>query len=449
MINFKYVFKELILQFQSSTLPEVKARDLIVPDIQREIITIIGPRRSGKTYLMYIKIKELFSKGIPKENIIYINFEDERLLQADITDLNSLLIAYQELKPDISLSDCYFFLDEIQNIDNWEKFVRRIHDSVSKNIYLTGSNSKFLTSDIATSLRGRSINLDIFTLSFEEFLKFKNIDFNNFVNNQGLLLKYYNEYIEFGGYPSVVLNNNTLEKINLLQSYYNTLIQKDLQERYKILNIELLKYFCQEIIQNNTNTISLNKISNNAKSIGFKFEKNYIYTLYDSIQNIYLGRSISKYTESFRKSHLVEKKFYIIDNGIYNTVRYRQSENTGVLLEALVFQYLLRIPNLEIFFYKDSNDYVCDFVLKNSLVSGKVETVIQVTKSIADDQTYQREIRGLISSMKYFKLKKGYIITQDDNSSEIEIDGFKILILNVKEFLLNFIFDKIGKENII
>jgi uncharacterized protein len=436
MINFKNLFKELISQFHSSDLPIVLPRQYTIPDIQREIITIIGPRRSGKTYLLFAKINELKLNGVSSSKLIYINFEDERLLQLDVTELNSILEAQKESEPEIELKDCYFFFDEIQNIDNWEKFIRRMHDSITKNIYLTGSNSKFLTSDIATALRGRSINIEIHNLSFNEFLSFKTIDRKKIIQNKGLFVKYYNEYIQYGGYPSVVLNDNIIEKINLLQSYYNTLIQKDLQERYKIQNLELLKYFCQEIIQNNSYIISLNKLSNLAKTKGYKFEKNYIYSLYDSIQNVYLGKSISKYSDSFRKSQLSVKKFYLLDNGIYNTIRYKASTNNGVLLESLVFQQLNNNKDNEIFFYKDSNDYECDFVVKNAQIMGDVVGLYQVSVNMEDPATLKRELKGLVVAIKYFGLKEGTIIVQEETSRTLIVDGHEIKILNIKDFLL-------------
>jgi len=167
----KNVLKTIIADFHSQRLRPVLPRTTILPVNSGIIISVIGVRRSGKTYLLYDTIKRLISAGIQKRNIVYINFEDERLsLQKDGLDL--ILQAYLELYPENDLAECYFFFDEIQNVDGWEKFVRRIYDTISRNIYISGSNSRLLSTEIATELRGRSVSYTLYPLSFSEYLDF-------------------------------------------------------------------------------------------------------------------------------------------------------------------------------------------------------------------------------------------------------------------------------------
>ncbi|MCD6539710.1 MAG: AAA family ATPase, partial [Candidatus Omnitrophica bacterium] len=171
----KEILKQIIRDFHKNRLPLSKPRTLKIPLNTRKIVTISGVRRSGKTFALFETIKKLLSLNVPQERILYVNFEDERL-QIRRESLDAVVQAYRELYPDFNLNKCYFFFDEIQNIDGWEKFIRRIYDTVTKNIFVTGSNSKLLSREIATSLRGRTITYEVFPLSFREYLEFNKVD---------------------------------------------------------------------------------------------------------------------------------------------------------------------------------------------------------------------------------------------------------------------------------
>ena len=172
----KEVLKAIIREFHLDELPSLVTRDIELPLSSGKIITVIGPRRAGKTFVLYQHILKLLQQGIPKEKILYFNFEDERI---DFTPqtLDLILQAYRELYPDIELREVYFFFDEIQNAPKWERFVRRVYDRYSKNVFLTGSNSKLLSQEIASSLRGRTLKYKVYPLSFKEFLRFKRFEF--------------------------------------------------------------------------------------------------------------------------------------------------------------------------------------------------------------------------------------------------------------------------------
>ena len=165
----KEIIKNLITDFHKVSTPSAKQRLLEIPVNSKKIIALTGVRRSGKTYQLYNVITRLIKQKIKLKNILYFNFEDERIDKNSFI-LNNIIESYQGLYPEINLGDCYFLFDEIQNISGWEKFTRRIYEQISKNIFITGSNSKLLSREISTSLRGRSINFEIFPLSFEEYL---------------------------------------------------------------------------------------------------------------------------------------------------------------------------------------------------------------------------------------------------------------------------------------
>lgn len=417
----KQLLKQIIRDFHLSENFDVKPRNIQPPIDTKKIITLIGVRRCGKTSIFYHMINQLIEK-IEKTKILFLNFEDERFeLNSDELDL--ILQAYMELYPSYKLSECYFFFDEIQNIPNWEKFIRRMYDTISKNIFITGSNSKLLSSEIATSLRGRSLNFEIFPLSFREYLSFKDIEVDFYSSKSLAFIKNAQEsFLKNGSFPEILF----LEEIyanKTLQEYFNVLLYKDLAERYNITNTVALKFFLKRIISSSTKQISINKIFNELKSSGIKIGKNTLYEFLEYVQNIYLALTLQKYDNSLINKELGEKKIYSIDIGLNNATEFRFSDDIGKSLENAVFLELKR-KEFDIYYYRTSKSE-CDFLVfdKNTICD-----VIQVTFDMGDENTKKREIKGLIEACKNFDLKSGTIITFDSEDELIE-NGIKIKII--------------------
>lgn len=417
----KQLLKQIIRDFHLSENFDVKPRNIQPPIDTKKIITLIGVRRCGKTSIFYHMINQLIEK-IEKTKILFLNFEDERFeLNSDELDL--ILQAYMELYPSYKLSECYFFFDEIQNIPNWEKFIRRMYDTISKNIFITGSNSKLLSSEIATSLRGRTLNFEIFPLSFKEYLSFKDIEVDFYSSKSLAFIKNAQEsFLKNGAFPEILF----LEEIygnKTLQEYFNVLLYKDLAERYNITNTVALKFFLKRIISSSTKQISINKIFNELKSSGIKIGKNTLYEFLEYVQNIYLALTLQKYDNSLINKELGEKKIYSIDIGLNNATEFRFSDDIGKSLENAVFLELKR-KEFDIYYYRTSKSE-CDFLVfdKNT-----ISDVIQVTFDMSDENTKSREIKGLIEACKNFDLKSGTIITFDSEDELIE-NGIKIKII--------------------
>ncbi|MCB9097034.1 MAG: ATP-binding protein [Arcobacter sp.] len=417
----KQLLKQIIRDFHLSENFDVKPRNIQPPIDTKKIITLIGVRRCGKTSIFYHMINQLIEK-IEKTKILFLNFEDERFeLNSDELDL--ILQAYMELYPSYKLSECYFFFDEIQNIPNWEKFIRRMYDTISKNIFITGSNSKLLSSEIATSLRGRTLNFEIFPLSFKEYLSFKDIEVDFYSSKSLAFIKNAQEsFLKNGSFPEILF----LEEIyanKTLQEYFNVLLYKDLAERYNITNTVALKFFLKRIISSSTKQISINKIFNELKSSGIKIGKNTLYEFLEYVQNIYLALTLQKYDNSLINKELGEKKIYSIDIGLNNATEFRFSDDIGKSLENAVFLELKR-KEFDIYYYRTSKSE-CDFLVfdKNT-----ISDVIQVTFDMSDENTKSREIKGLIEACKNFDLKSGTIITFDSEDELIE-NGIKIKII--------------------
>jgi len=424
----KETIKTLIREFHNTELPQFIRRQKEIPINSGKIISIIGPRRSGKTYFLYQIMDILLQKGTDKRKILYINFEDERInLKAEELDL--ILQSYRELYPEINLSEAYFFFDEIQNIDNWQRFLCRLYDSVTKKIFITGSNSKLLSQEIATSLRGRTLAEEIMPLSFQEFLKFKNF---NIILPQDLydtavkakLLNYFKEYLLWGSFPEIILQPENL-KMRILQEYFNVMIYRDLIERYSIKDTFVLKCFIKRLAETVTKPFSIHKIYNELKSQNIRVSKNLLYEFIEYLENAFVIRQLRKRKSSVIKEELTEKKVYFIDNGILRAIKVFEGEDYGFLLENLIFRELHR-EKRDIYFYKERKE--CDFLIKETMP-------IQVCYELKDEETKKRETEGLIDCMRYYGLKGGLIITLNDEE-EFKINGYEIKIIPAYKWLL-------------
>jgi hypothetical protein len=417
----KEQLKIIIRDFHLQNNFDVIKRECEPPLDTKKIITLIGVRRCGKTSILYEMINRLKVK-VSKTHILFLNFEDERLeLESDELDL--ILQAFLELYPEQNLSECYFFFDEIQNITGWEKFIRRIYDTISKNIYITGSNSKLLSSEIATSLRGRTLTFEVFPLSFREYLRFKNIQVDLYSSKSMALIKNsLNSFLKNGGFPETLFLDEYYAN-KTLQEYFNVLLYKDLCERYGITNTIALKFFLKRILSSTTKQISINKIYNDLKASNIKIGKNTLYEFLDYAQNIYLALTLHRFDSSLVSQELGEKKIYTIDIGLNNAVEFRFSDNIGKSLENAVFLEFKR-KGYELYYHRE-NQSECDFLIAQS---GSIVKAIQVCYDMSDSDTKKREIKGLIDACQRFALTSGTIITYDSEES-FEQNGIQIEII--------------------
>ena len=403
------LLKQIISDFHSQELPNFKNRELKVPIDLGKILTITGPRRAGKTWYIFQLIKELEDNGVPREQILYLNFEDERLEFSNNYDL--IIEAWLELYPNLKVEDLYIFYDAIQEIPNWQKYIRRIYDTVTKRIVLTGSNAKMLSKDIATSLRGRTLSYEIMPLSFFEYLSFNQIDISKKYSTKGKskIKKLFQDYLLWGGYPELIGIDQKF-KSDILQEYFNVMIYKDLVERYSVKNISIVKYLIKRMISSFTKEFSVNKLYNELKSKGFSISKDTVYKLTEQICSIYFITSIEKFEPSVIKRELINKKLYLYDNGFASSIQFLNSDDYDKLLENVVFSFL-RTKYKSVFFLK--NGFECDFIV---FPENKKPLLIQVTDKLHRDN-FDRELNGLIKSSKRIKNAEMLLLinSKDDN----------------------------------
>lgn len=434
MNSKKEIFKLIIKEFHEFKFPDIKERDLKLPKNVNKIITVSGPRRAGKTYYFYQIIQKL-RETTEVSKIIYMNFEDDRLMPLSVKDLNYLLEAYYELYPENKNREIYCFFDEIQNISDWELFIRRIYDKEKIRIFITGSSSKLLGREIATSLRGRTLNCQMLPLSFREFLRFKNVEIDKDFKYSKIrfkIKKLFQEYAVFGGFPEVVLERKEL-KLQILKNYYDLTIYRDLVERFSIRNSEFLKILTKYLLTNFSTQFSINSYYKSLEK-PLKVSKETVLEYLSYLQEIELVHLVPIFSYSLKTQQVNPKKNYVVDNGLRNAVSFRFSEDFGRLLENLVFIELKRREK-DVYYYKGKNE--CDFVVKDGL---KISGIIQVTQEL-NKKNQKRELSGLIETARAYNLKQGLILTEDQKEEFTEKDSgqkIKIKAAPIWEWLLDF-----------
>lgn len=417
----KQLVKNIILENQEFEISHILERQNVDVAFNTGLIsTIIGSRRSGKTWLLYYIMAKLKKNGLSKEKIIFFNFEDERInFTSETIDL--ILQAYYELYPEHKISECYLFFDEIQNVKNWQKFIRRIFDFKTKNIFITGSNAKLLSSEIATELRGRSITYVVHPFSYSEFLEAHNVTVNlKTQTGRAMMINMSEKYLFEGGFPELTRVERTL-KTKVLQQYFNVMIYRDIVERFNISNPEVLKYFIKKIFVSITSPLSVNKIYNDLKSMGYKISNKYLYEYLEHSYDVFLTQPVSKFSFSSIKQAKSDKKVYVIDNGLLAAIDFSISENRGKLFENMVVMEFIK-QGKELFYYRDN--YECDLIVR---INAEIEPV-QIAYSIIDKDTRNREVRGLIAACKFTNRQSGTIITFDEEDT-IENDGTLIRVV--------------------
>ena len=436
----KSIIKQQLVDSINTKLPQLVQREYRLPDISNKTHAIIGMRRSGKTYFLYQIMKKILkqspnkSEKLDRSRLVYFNFEDERLEDLTGKNMGWIIDEYYALFPANRSKKVYFFFDEIQLVEGWERFIRRLMDSEKVQIYISGSSSKMLSSEIASSMRGRSISTVIYPFSFREFLRSQRIDLPESEEQltkeiRSLFENKLLEYLYKGGFPEA--QNLIVQDRNLLlQSYVNTVLLRDIIERYNVKNILILKKLARYLIKNYSLQFTVNKFFNQLKSQGIKVSKTSLYEYLDYLQDSFLIHSINIFTESERKRMVNPIKNYVIDTGLANAFAMKQNINTGHLLENAVFMELCR-RNSKISYLNTRSGFEIDFIAEYP--DGSVEA-IQVSADISDPKTRERELRPFFEINKILPDAKCTLINLSEENI-IETDNIKINVIPAWKFL--------------
>lgn len=391
-------------------------RNWIIRDIDFEkyiktshITIISGIRRGGKSTLL----RQFAEKY--EDYYYYINFDDERLINFTVQDFADMMMLFQKQS-----SARTIFIDEIQNIEGWERFIRRIHDEEYK-IFITGSNAKLLSSELGTHLTGRYLKVELFPFSFSEYLRYNKLSYQKVTTKvKSSILKHFDSYLIHGGMPEYLKYGEE----EFLSRTYEDIIYKDIISRYKLKEVKQFKQLSHYLFSNFTSDISYNSLRN---TLGIKSPvsvKNYIGYLEES----FLAFELFKYDYSLKQQHIRQKKIYIIDNGIRNSIAFRFSSDKGKLLVNLVF---LEYKRRGIQVYMHRNKTECDFIVEDKQ---KIISAVQVCYNL-NENNKKREMRGAIIAMDHYNLDSSCILTYNQSETETLTDGRVIVIMPVWKWL--------------
>jgi len=421
--------EELVLEFfnrieEKVSKENIYKRELEIKVLKDKAISIIGPRRAGKTYYLYYLKKSLGG--------IYIDFESVEFLRIETEEVLRLIPIYENY---FNTKVKNIFLDEIQNLENWESLVRSLL-SYGYNVFLSGSSSKLLSRELSTRLRGRTISYVLLPLSFREYLSFKGFERKNFLSLSDVenIKKSLREYLEFGGFPEIVLKE---EKEKILKEYLDLAFFRDFVERHKIKSIEVARIIFDYLIQNFSKEISITKIQKFIENTLRIRTRSTIYSYLDKIFDTSFIFPLEKYSKGFYERKKSPKKVYLCDIGLTKVFRF--SEDIGRRLENIVFLELLRKTNqnplLRVYYFRDYQQREVDFLVKEGI---QLKQLIQVTYASSKDEIDQREIKALEKAYELFKKDRPELIIITWNYGDVlKKDNLEIKCIPLWKWLLN------------
>ena len=393
-----------------------------------EVLVIKGVRRCGKSTLLVNEMKRLLANGVEKEQLLFVNFEDVRLIgHLGVELLGLIKDTYMEFvnpqgKP-------YIFLDEVQNIEYWEKWVNTEYELKKSHIYVTGSNSSMLSSEIGTALSGRYVSVDVYPLSFKEFLLFKEVEIKNrmeLISQKHLLNREFTAFISEGGFPkSIAYSKDKLMQKELIEGYFNSILLKDIVARFKLKNFKTLEDLSAFILSNTATYHTINKLKNSF-AISYDMARDYM----EYLEKAYMILAINKFDYSLKKQQANARKYYSIDLGLSNLLRVPNVKTKEHDLEFVVLLELLR-RGYKVYYYKTKGDLECDFVVEKNR---EIVELIQVTVTLQDEKTRKRELAPFAKVVDELNLKALKMTVLCEDSSEVLESGVEVK--NILEWLL-------------
>jgi predicted AAA+ superfamily ATPase len=376
--NLKYVIR----QFVERALPACKARTQRLPTGTGKVVGLAGVRRSGKTFLFFDAVQRLAAQGVDRRRILYLNFEDDRLHPIRADELDLVLRSWREVFPETAGQRTYLFLDEVQNVPGWERWVRRLRDTEDVEVFVTGSSSRLLTRDLATALRGRSITLEVFPLSFREYLTFRGIAIvPHDADNESLLRHELEAFLLCGGFPEIVLADEALRPL-ILEEYSSLMLYRDVVERYGVRNEKLMRELLRHCFRNTGSLLNVSKLHRDFASQGHTVSRNTLFDYLGYLEDAFLVFLLPKRETSIRKQAHNPKKLHVIDTGLIAAFQAFPSRDLGHKLETVVFLENRR-RRKDLFYYANGSEVdLCD-------AEGKL--FINTCWSLADADTLQRE----------------------------------------------------------
>lgn len=426
------LLKEIILDFQDTVLDTGILRPFQYKPVKGKAFVCIGVRRCGKSTLLYQIIKKIEAQGIKLENILYINFFDDRLTELKQGNLSLIIDAYYSLYPGKKgTEEIYCFFDEIQEAKNWEQFIDRILRTEKCSVYLSGSSAKLLSREIATQMRGRSLSWELFPFSFSEFISYKGINFKKLTSRNRLLVQNcFDEYFLKGGFPEV---RDVSAKIRVMihQEYFKTILHRDVIERFNVIHPQAAIQAGYRLISSSPSLYSINRITDYLKSLGYKVSKGFVSSCVEWFEDVYFLFSVKIFSPSISKQNANVKKIYCIDHSMVTSIAPKILENKGHLLENMIFTHLRRHTE-QIYYYRTKNGKEIDFIWMDNRGN---RHLMQISFSLKDPATRKREISSLSFAMEELNLRQSTIITYNEEDL-IKVETGTIRIIPAWKYML-------------
>ncbi|WP_165062803.1 ATP-binding protein [Adlercreutzia sp. ZJ154] len=425
----------IVREYREAPLPALVARDEVIrslPSPQRfnlvEIVT--GMRRSGKTFYLFQKMKQLLEAGVPRERMLHFNFADDRLSPMDPHIMDNVLNEYWRQAPKARERGAYLFLDEVQEADQWQGFCQRVAEMEQVTLVVTGSSSKLSSDEIATQFRGRSHSHEMLPLSFREYCRFAgveriDIDRGATPQMQTQLEGMFDRYLTEGGFPGVQ-NKRAEDRIELLQGYVRDVVARDVADRFGREDIRLANQFALYGLRNTACEFSINGLVEAMKELGYKMYWEKASRLVTLLEQAFLFFEVPEYAVSLKPQSTALPKVYAIDPGITYAVSRANQQDIGKRFETAVFLELRRrlagrrIDTLTSYTVPDASRHKVDFLLGDALAS-EPYALMQVSLTLENERTRAREVGSLAAAMSATRLARGTIITlREEDRFEID-----------------------------
>lgn len=413
----------IVAESREARLPALTPRRLDVPDIPNKAAVLIGMRRSGKTYLMYQEMQRLLASGVDRRDVLYVNFEDDRLQPAEPGLLSDLLEAHYRVHPAPRERRAYLFLDEIQMVPGWPRFVRRILDTELVRVVLGGSSAKLLHTEVATELRGRGFAVEVFPYDLTEALTSSGepapLGATPGARSRSRLEAGCKRYLEIGGFPEVQAME-PLARLQTLQDYVELALLRDVIERRRVENVAAARAFSRLLLQSPARAFSVNKVYADLRSRGLSVSRDTLHALLDHFQDAYLVFAIPVFKKSLRAQSTNPRKLYAIDPGLAAAMSHVTATDAGARLENAVFLELRRrqgrLLQGQVSYYLTASGHEVDFVV-GDVFEQRAGRLVQSCASLADPATREREVRALTEAMGETGLRTGEIVTLLDEET--------------------------------
>lgn len=430
------ILQSKLTESLSAALPRLTRREIRLPRIPNKAMAVIGMRRSGKTCFLWQCLADLLDSGAPRESLVLLNFEDDRLAGIDASDLSALLETYYRMHPEFrSRREVTFFLDEIQLVKGWETFARRILDSEKVRLFVSGSSAAMLSREVHTSMRGRAMEITVFPFSFREALAHRGLlpkkDWRFLAKaERSTLEKAFRDYLTEGGFPDAQ-NSDPRDRRQLLQGYVDVAILRDVIERHQVSNPVSLRWLQRHLLGNPATPFSIQKFYHSLKSQGIPVSKDTLHAFLAHLEDAFLIRTTSLLAASERQRMVNPRKAYPIDPGLIPVYERTGRENLGHAFETAVFIELLR-RGCEVHYYRSPQGHEADFHAVDPCGN---PMLVQVCANAADPATLARELRPLVEAGTSQPETRSVLLVLDPLPPKAAVPDFVEVIHPVQWFL--------------